>query len=116
MRLSIDFDKVYLRPGFIDGRKGVNGLLDLIVNNMELNPCDSAIFLFCSKNRKLLKIIYWHKNGFWSFSKRLEKRDLWPWPKTSEEATELNEVQLNMLLQGIDFWKAHKEVHYDMVI
>lgn len=115
MNLTFNFDKVYIRPGFVDGRKGLNSLLEIIVNDMKLNPCDSALFMFCNKNKKILRCIYWHINGFFILSKKVEQQN-WPWPKTEEEVRELNEEQLNMLLKGIDFWNAHKSVHYDMVI
>ena len=116
MKLTCEFEKVFIRPGFVDGRKGLNSLLAIIVNEMQLQPCDSAIFMFCTKNKKSLRLVYWQRNAFWLATKKLDSGDLWPWPNTNEEATELNEVELKMLLDGIDFWKAHKEKHYSIVI
>ena len=115
MKLSCEFDKVYIRPGFIDGRKGLNCLLAIITNDMKLNPCDSAIFLFCTKNRRMLRMIYWDKKSFWYCSNKSEQKP-WPWPTTTEEATELTEEELQLLLRGIDFWKGFKEIHYEVII
>lgn len=39
----------------------------------------------------------------------------YPWPNDTEEAKELTEEELRMLLAGIDFFKAHKEVFYKKV-
>ena len=43
------------------------------------------------------------------------EREKWPWPENAEEVEELNREQLEMLLEGIDFWKAHKPVYYQRV-
>lgn len=51
---------------------------------------------------------------FWVAQKRLEK-STWPWPKTNEKAKEINTEQIEMLLKGIDFWKAHEEQKYTKV-
>jgi transposase len=55
--------------------------------------------------------VYWDKTGFWLCQKRLEK-DKFPWPEDENEAMELTVEQLQMLLSGIDFFKAHKELFY----
>ena len=44
-------------------------------------------------------------------TQRLEK-DKYPWPRNESEVMELTREQLRMLLSGIDFFKAHKEVFY----
>ena len=37
------------------------------------DPLSGHLYLFCSKNRKRLKILYWDRNGFCLWLKRLEK-------------------------------------------
>lgn len=56
--------EIYLRPGSTDMRKQINGLATIAEDNMYINPLLGSLFLFCSRNRKLLKCIYWDKNGF----------------------------------------------------
>jgi len=46
--------------------------------------------------------------------KRLEK-DKFPWPMNRQEVTEITQEQFSFLLQGIDFWNAHKELEYHIV-
>ncbi len=77
---------------------------------MNLKVLDGSVFLFCNKSRKLLKLLWWDKTGFWLAQKRLE-RETWPWPNTQEEAQEISEENIRFFLKGIDFWKAHREVH-----
>jgi transposase len=81
---------------------------------MQGDPFSGSVYLFCNKGRKLLKAVWWDKTGFWLSQKRLEK-EKWPWPENEGEAEELNAEQLGMLLEGIDFWKAHKPVYYQRV-
>jgi transposase len=47
--------------------------------------------------------------------KRLE-RDRFPWPRNEEAAREITVDQLRMLLDGVDFWKAHQKLAYTTVL
>ena len=109
MIFDISKTRIFLRPGTTDLRKAVNGLSVIIQETMKLDPFSGSVYLFCNNGHKLLKAIYWDKTGFWLSQKRLEK-DRFPWPQNEEEARELNVKELEMLLAGIDFFKAHKEV------
>jgi transposase len=114
--MIIDFTefRFFIRPGVTDLRKAVNGLTLLVQNEMGNDPFAKSLFLFCNRQRKLLKIVYWDKNGFCLWQKRLEKQKF-PWPRTTEEAREISFEQLLMLLEGIDFFKAHKELSFSRV-
>jgi len=106
--------KIFLRPGTTDMRKAVNGLTLIVQEEMKHDPFSGSIYLFCNSERKLLKAVYWDKTGFWLSQKRLEKNKF-PWPVDEDEARELATEELQMLLAGIDFFKAHKEVFYKKV-
>ena len=81
---------------------------------MNLDLFSSSIFLFSNKQRKLLKVLYWDKNGFCLWQKRLEK-DKFPWPQDENQAFKISFEQLKLLLSGIDFFKAHKELKYSKI-
>jgi transposase len=114
MTLDVSRVKIYIRPGQTDLRKAVNGLTVLIQEQMKGDPFSGSVYLFCNKGRKLLKAVWWDRTGFWLSQKRLEK-EKWPWPENAEGVEELNREQLEMLLEGIDFFKAHKPVYYRRV-
>jgi transposase len=95
-------------------RKAVNGLSSIIQEKMEQNPLSGSVYIFCNRERRLLKAIWWDKTGFWLCQKRLEK-DKFPWPNDEQEAEELTVDQVTMLLSGIDFFKAHKAIMYKKV-
>ena len=115
MTIDLKAVRIFIRPGITDLRKAVNGLAGIIEGQMSGEPFSGHVYLFCNKERKLLKAIYWDRNGFWLNQKRLEK-DKFPWPQTSEAVKELSGEELMMLLQGIDFFKAHKELYYKKVL
>ena len=110
MTIDLTRTRIFLRPGNTDLRKAVNGLSIIVQEEIKQDPFSGSVYIFCSRNRKMLKAIYWDKTGFWLSQKRLEK-DRYPWPCNEQEARELTADELKMLLSGIDFLKAHKEVH-----
>jgi transposase len=114
MIIDLSRVKIFLRPGHTDMRKAVNGLSVIVQENMKEDPFSGGVYIFCSRDRKLLKAVYWDRSGFWLSQKRLEK-DKYPWPETSEEVKELSAEELSMLLRGIDFFKAHKELFFKKV-
>jgi transposase len=114
MVIDISKARIFLRPGHTDMRKAGNGLTVIVQDEMSHDPFSGSVYIFCNRERQLLKAVYWDKTGFWLSQKRLEK-DKYPWPQTEEEVCELTVEQLKMLLSGIDFFKAHKELFYKKV-
>ena len=114
MIINLKEYQFYLKPGITDMRKAIGGLTLLIQNEMKLSPFSKCMFLFCNRTGKNMKIVYWDKNGFCLWQKKLEKQKF-PWPSTEQEAHEISFEQLKMLLSGIDFFKAHKELTYSKV-
>jgi len=115
MLLDLSAVKIFIRPGTTDLRKGSNGLTVIVQEGMKQDPFSGSVYLFCNRDRRLLKAVYWDKNGFWLSQKRLEK-EKFPWPATKEAVRELGAGELKMLLAGIDFFKAHKTLYYKKVI
>lgn len=105
--------KIFIQPGITDMRKQINGL-SIAVEEMKENPMSGNLYMFCNKSRRRLKIIYWDRNGFCMWQKRLEE-DRFPWPKTRGEVLEIKKEELNMLLDGIDFFNAHKRLKFSRV-
>ena len=115
MILDLESIKIYVKPGVTDMRKQINGLAILAQEEMELDVFSGSLFLFCNRPRKILKALYWDRNGFAMWQKRLE-RHRFPWPMSEESAQEIRSEELKMLLEGIDFWHAHGELHYSGVL
>jgi transposase len=105
---------IYLRTGATDMRKSINGLSAIVANDMELDPFGSGYFVFCNKSRHLMKIIYWDRTGFALWYKRLEENKF-PWPMQDEDVQKITPKQMEWLLAGIDFFKAHKRLQFSAV-
>ena len=114
MTLDLSKARIFIRPGHTDLRKAVSGLTGIIEGEMDGEPFSGDVYLFCNRGKKLLKALYWDRTGFWLCQKRLEK-DRYPWPETGEQARELSAEELSMLLCGIDFFRAHKELFFKKV-
>ena len=107
--------KIMIKPGRTDFRKQINGLAAIVESELKCNIFSNYMFMFCSKNRKRLKILYWDRNGFCLWLKRLEK-DRFPWPINEKEAREITCEEFKMMLDGINFFTAYKRLNYSSVI
>ena len=70
--------RVYLATGVTDMRKSINTLSILVAEQMDLDPLSGHLFAFCNRKRDTLKILYWDRNGFCLWHKRLEQHRLGP--------------------------------------
>ena len=64
MRINLNNVRIFIKPGRTDMRKQINGLSSIVENEFKQDPISGSLFLFCGRDRKNLKIIYWDKNGF----------------------------------------------------
>ena len=97
-------ESIWLYPMPIDFRKQIDGIVILVANHLNLNPASGQLFLFRNRTQDKLKILWWDRNGFWLFYKRLEQGRL-IFPKIENEAIELTRDQMNWLLSGLDYSK-----------
>lgn len=107
--------KVFVRPGVTDMRKQINGLAAMVQTQMSGDPLSGHVYVFANRQRRLLKGLYWDRNGFCMWQKRLEK-DRFPWPQSQEAAREIDSLRWRMLLDGIDFWNAYERLEYKAVV
>jgi len=116
MLLSSVQTKVYLAIGNTDMRKAINGLSILVQESMELDPFSGHLFVFCNRKRNILKILYWDRNGFCLWSKRLEKH-FFRWPESSEEVMKIDQRELMWLVDGLEInqQKAHGRLSYSLL-
>jgi transposase len=111
-------EKVYLAVGSTDMRRSINGLAAIVQQCFSLDPFSSSLFVFCNKNRTMIKILHWEHNGFWLYFRRLEK-GTFKWPSDSSKDTiQVGSRELYWLLTGlsIDQKQAHRKVASNLVI
>lgn len=104
-------NRVFLAVGTTDMRKSINGLSVLVERAMGHNPFKGDLFVFCNRRRNMIKILYWDKNGFALWHKRLEKHRF-HWPATADAVISLSVKELEWLLAGLDYTRAHARLNY----
>lgn len=114
MRATSTFSEIYLYRQHVDMRKAMNGLSQIVSEQMNKSPCDESLFIFINRDRTTIKALYWDKTGFAVWHKRLEV-DKFHWLRaTTEDSLSITCEQLDLLLSGIDIEKAkpHEKLNF----
>ena len=115
MRPSEHLPEVYLCRAAIDFRKGLSALSQFVEAELGQNPFSERLFVFINRRRDAIKILYWERNGFCLWQKRLEE-ERFHWPHHLGEAQHwtLTGQQLNWLLDGYDLkrLRPHRRLNY----
>jgi transposase len=95
-------------------RKSFDGLHQLVREHLELDACGGHLFVFGSRRRDRIKILYWDRDGFATWSKRLEEGTYaMPLAESAEERRrEITAQELGALLSGIDLSQAKRRKRY----
>ena len=94
--------RVVIACGYVDLRKGIDGLSMIIGDRYHQNPFENGtLFLFCGRRSDRIKGLLWMGDGFLQPYKRLEAGSL-SWPRTSEEVADLTEEQFRYLMIGLN--------------
>lgn len=105
--------RVYLCTTPCDMRRSFDGLQGMVTRVMELDALAGHLFVFANRQRDRVKILYWDRDGFAIWSKRLEEGTYaMPFGKTDEPGCELTSQELSALLSGIDLSEAKRRKRY----
>lgn len=107
-------EKIYLYRHPVDMRKAIDGLCTLVDNELSRNPTDRCLYVFLNRGRDKIKLLIWHRNGYWLLYKRLEKQRF-TWPDWFEDdSLELTSTQLDQLLDGFNLngLRPHRSIDY----
>ncbi len=117
MDLHISAEHVFIACGYTDMRKSINGLGLIVEGSMSLDPFSGNLFVFCNRGRNIIKILYWSRNGFCLWQKRLE-RQRFRWPASKEEVKEIDLRELMWLLDGLEIsaLKPHKTLNFSSLL
>jgi len=117
MHPGCPIDVVYLCREPIDFRKSIGGLSVLVEQALALDPFGRALYVFINRHRNKIKVLYWHRNGFCLWLKRLEA-EKFAWPVDVDGTTQtISLQQFEWLLEGFDLWKnkPHKTLNFASV-
>lgn len=94
--------KIFVARVPADFRKSYDGLSGMVREVLSEEPESGALFVFLNRRRDQVKILFWDRNGYAIFMKRLE-RGTFQVPRS--DARELEVKELAMLLEGLDEMK-----------
>lgn len=93
---------IYLAIGVTDLRNNIDGLSLIVERSFRLDPFSQSLFVFCNRKKDKLKILFWDKNGFWLFYRRLEEGCFnWPMDRKQGLTIAVSKQQFSWLLDGL---------------
>jgi transposase len=94
-------------------RKSFDGLSALVNNALQMNALAGHLFVFSNRRRDRIKILYWDRDGFAVWAKRLEEGTYaMPFSGNSEGRCEISAQELGALLSGIDLSQAKRRKRF----
>lgn len=109
--------RVYLCLSPCDMRRSFDGLHALVRDHLELDPFAGHLYLFANKRKDRLKILYWDRDGFAIWAKRLEAGSYAiPSGEPGSTRFEITVEELGALQSGIDLSSAVRRKRYRRVI
>jgi transposase len=106
--------RVYLCLTPCDMRKSFDSLHALVREHLAMDPFGGHLFVFTSRRKDRVKILYWDRDGFAVWSKRLEQ-GTYAIPfgdGAAERRREISAQELGALLSGIDLSAATRRKRY----
>jgi len=106
--------KVMLCLAPTDMRCGFDGLANRVRNHLDDDPLSGTLFVFRSKDGTRMKILYWDKDGYALWAKRLEA-GTFRFPQAIPPGGKrllVGAADLAMLLDGVDLSSIKRRKRY----
>jgi transposase len=105
--------RVYVCLTPCDMRRSFDGLYALVRDHLDLDPFAGHLYLFASRRRDRLKILYWDRDGFCGLVEVLEEGTYAiPSAEPYTRRIEMTPEELAALLSGIDRSTATRRQRY----
>jgi transposase len=92
--------KIWCATTPTDLRRGFDGLAALVRSQLLADPLSGHLFVFFNRKADRLKVLYWDRDGFALWYKRLES-GRFHFPADDASSLELTPAQLQMILDGV---------------
>ena len=95
---------VFVMHESVNFRKGIDGMAAVARMVLDKEPMSGAIFVFRSRGRHMLRILFYDGGGFWLCTRRLSKGTFKNWPRGdgTRPCSPLLAQELQVLLWGGD--------------
>ena len=108
-------NQVYLCRTPTDTRKSFDSLAALVRDELKSDPFSGSLFVFFSRRKDRIKLLYWDQDGWMIWMKRLERETYQlPLAQADPDASSLSisVTDLNLILAGIDLDSAKRRPRY----
>jgi transposase len=107
--------RIFVATQPVDGRKGVDSLVAIVRCALLQDPLSGHLYVFFSKRSNRVRVVYWDRNGFALWTKRLEKgRFHARWSQDGQLGAQAMEAaELALLLEGIDLVGARRRPRWE---
>ena len=107
--------RIYLCVQPVDLRKSFDGLSGLVESVFQQNILDGHLFLFVNKRRDRMKAMWWDRDGFIIWYKRLERGSFEiPQRSGDEQHLTIDATELAMLLGGVSLGSAKRRKRFSL--
>lgn len=107
--------RVFVATQPVDGRKGVDSLMVIVRDVLGHDPLSGHLFVFFSKRCDRVRIVYWDRNGFAMWTKRLELGRFRP--EFSQDgklsAHAIESAELGLIIEGLDLRGARRRPRWE---
>lgn len=100
--------RIWLCTQPTDMRKSFDTLAALVRQGLGQDPLSGGLFVFVGRRADRMKILYWDRDGYALWAKRLEQGSFRLPPGGKEGAVTLSGAELAMLLEGIELAGARR--------
>lgn len=90
---------ICLQPA--DMRRSFDGLAAMVEQVVARDPLSGHLFVFRNRRGDRVKILYWDRDGYALWYKRLE-RGVFRFPQREDAGVEVSTADLMLILEGID--------------
>ena len=97
-----------------DMRKSFDGLSALVAEHLGQDPLSGHLFIFTSRRRDRVKLLYFERGGLAIWYKRLEEGTFAaPQPSGDGQSVQLTAEELALILSGVDLAGAKHRKRYE---
>jgi transposase len=107
--------RIFIATQPVDGRKGVDSLTAMVRSTLAHDPLSGHLYVFFSRRCDRVRVVYWDRNGFAMWTKRLERGRFHPVFSTDGRlsVSAIEAAELALVLEGIELAGARRRPRWE---
>lgn len=108
MLTSLADKKIYMASKPVDFRMSIDGLSQMVTKNKMTWLHDGSVYVFYNRHKDKIKCLFWDRNGFVLYYKRLDNTKF-KFAEMTEELASVSPEDLEIILSGFDPSKVERQ-------